>query len=94
MNLPVIAADKATHLIVNILAIQLGVTVGLLIQAPLLTSVALGLVLAIALSVWKELVHDKLQRKGEASWKDMAANAAGMVIGLWPWALVYAKGIL
>lgn len=87
MPLPTLPADKAQHLIVNFIAIQAGASAGLVVGLTAPLSVGAGLALATALSLWKELIHDKAQRKGEASWRDMAANAVGMAIGLWPWAL-------
>ena len=84
-----IPQDLANHAIANFAAIQVGATLGLAAMQPFLISVAIGLALAVAVSAWKEFIHDKLQRRGEFSWKDMAANGVGAALGLWPWALVY-----
>jgi hypothetical protein len=88
VKLTSLAADTGSHIVVNFAAIQLGGTIALLLGMGVLSSAGVGLALAIAISVWKELIHDKHQGKGEPSWRDMRSNAVGVVLGLWPWVLM------
>lgn len=81
--------DTANHIVVNTAAVTIVASTAALVGLSLPICAALGVAAAITVSVWKEWVHDKLQRKGTPSWKDMAANAAGMVLGLAPWLVVY-----
>lgn len=84
-----IAQDKASHIIVNFFAVQFGATLAALASAPIVVAIAFGAIASLAASLWKELVYDQAMRKGQPSWADMAANAVGLLMGLWPWGLVY-----
>ena len=85
MSIPTIPADKGTHIVVCCVLTQLiasgcAATGYGLVHQLLLTAIAV-----LAATIIKELIWDKLLKRGTPDAHDAMANAWGWGLGIWGW---------
>lgn len=81
MGLPLIAQDKANHVIYGALAsITTHCIARLVVQTPAPAAVAAAAGVAIAVAVGKELVDRRRPEAHTPDWRDAAATAAGGLV--------------
>lgn len=77
-----IPQDKANHALANVAAFIAGAATGRWLLGTFRGALLMGVALALAASIYKEVIRDKLQGKGTPDWRDMLANLCGILLGV------------
>jgi membrane protein implicated in regulation of membrane protease activity len=80
MKLPLLPQDKANHAVYSAAAVAVLALLLRWVGVPAMASVYLSTLAVLLVGAWKELVHDREQKKGQPEWRDMGANVLGVTI--------------
>jgi len=82
MKIKFVFDDKTYHVFAGIsIALLTGFLIYSFSDKGLLTSAAFGVLFGIIIGALKELVYDKMLKKGSATWSDFVATLYGSCVG-------------
>lgn len=76
-----IKPDKKLHFAGNVALFVLGAIVAHSQGGGITAQLAAGFILAMTVSIAKEVIHDLVLKRGTPSWGDMLANVVGQAVG-------------